>query len=146
MMRFLARLILAGALAVAATPLVSPAAAQSLPNVSGIKQTTNRAVAKTNAKTLAMTSVDSAKIATPPAATAPAPKRVERPADTTRAHGVRATAAAGSCARVMRPSCHAAEPAGGASKVSGIGRRTGQRSRAMRLAMESVSAGVLSGR
>jgi len=99
MMRFLARLILAGALAVAATPLVSPAAAQSLPNVSGIKQTTNRAVAKTNAKTLAMTSVDSAKVATPPAATAPAPKRVERPADTTRVHGVRATAAAGVATR-----------------------------------------------
>ena len=36
------------------------APAQSLPNISGIKQTTNRAVAKTNAHTLAMTSVDSA--------------------------------------------------------------------------------------
>ena len=86
MMRFLTRGILAAA--VAATPL----AAQSLPNVSGIKQTTNRAVAKTNAQTLAMTSVDSAKIATPPAGAAPAAKRVESPVDTTRGHGVRATA------------------------------------------------------
>ena len=86
MMRFLARGILAAA--VAATPL----AAQSLPNVSGIKQTTNRAVAKTNAQTLAMTSVDSAKIATPPAGAAPAVKRVESPVDTTHSHGVRATA------------------------------------------------------
>ena len=92
MMRFLARVILAGAVAVAATPLASPVAAQSLPNVSGIKQTTNRAVAKTNAQTLAMTSVDSAKIATPPAGAAPAAKRVESPVDTTRGHGVRATA------------------------------------------------------
>jgi len=88
MMRFLTRGILAAA--VAATPL----AAQSLPNVSGIKQTTNRAVAKTNAQTLAMTSVDSAKIATPPAGAAPAAKRVESPVDTARGHGVRATAAA----------------------------------------------------
>jgi hypothetical protein len=94
MMRFLARVILAGAVAVAATPLASPVAAQSLPNVSGIKQTTNRAVAKTNAQTLAMTSVDSAKIATPPAGAAPAAKRVESPVDTTRGHGVRATAGA----------------------------------------------------
>jgi len=86
MMRFLTRGILAAA--VAATPL----AAQSLPNVSGIKQTTNRAVAKTNAQTLAMTNVDSAKIATPPAGAAPAAKRVESPVDTTRGHGVRATA------------------------------------------------------
>jgi len=88
MMRFLTRGILAAV--VAATPL----AAQSLPNVSGIKQTTNRAVAKTNAQTLAMTSVDSAKIATPPAGAAPAAKRVESPVDTARGHGVRATAAA----------------------------------------------------
>ena len=94
MMRFLARVILAGAVAVAATPLASPVAAQSLPNVSGIKQTTNRAVAKTNAQTLAMTSVDSAKIATPPAGAAPAAKRVESPVDTARGHGVRATASA----------------------------------------------------
>ena len=86
MMRFLTRGILAAV--VAATPL----AAQSLPNVSGIKQTTNRAVAKTNAQTLAMTSVDSAKIATPPAGAAPAVKRVESPVDTARGHGVRATA------------------------------------------------------
>src|SRR6187549_2285101 len=86
MMRFLTRGILAAV--VAATPL----AAQSLPNVSGIKQTTNGAVAKTNAQTLAMTSVDSAKIATPPAGAPPAAKRVESPVDTTRGHGVRATA------------------------------------------------------
>ena len=86
MMRFLARGILAAA--VAATPL----AAQSLPNVSGIKQTTNRAVAKTNAQTLAMSSVDSAKIATSPDGAAPAAKRAESPVDTARGHGVRATA------------------------------------------------------
>ena len=86
MMRFLTRGILAAA--VAATPL----AAQSLPNVSGIKQTTNRAVAKTNAQTLAMSSVDSAKIATPPDGAAPAAKRAESPVDTARGHGVRATA------------------------------------------------------
>ena len=94
MMHFLTRVILAGAVAVAATPLASPVAAQSLPNVSGIKQTTNRAVAKTNAQTLAMTSVDSAKLATPPAGVPPAAKRVESPVDTARGHGVRATAAA----------------------------------------------------
>ena len=52
--------VLAGALAVASTTLGWTAHAQSLPNVSGIKQTTNRAVAKTNAHTLAMTNVDSA--------------------------------------------------------------------------------------
>ena len=101
MMRFLARVVLAGAVTVAATPLASPVAAQSLPNVSGIKQTTNRAVAKTNAQTLAMTSVDSAKIATPPAGTAPAAKRVESPVDTTRGHGVRATAGAATRATAM---------------------------------------------
>src|SRR5688500_11461999 len=99
MIRFLGRTILAGAVAVAATPLASPVAAQSLPNVSGIKQTTNRAVAKTNAHTLAMTSVDSAKIAAPRTGAAPAPKRVESAADTVRGHGVRATAAAGAATR-----------------------------------------------
>lgn len=93
MMRFLVRVAIAGALAVASTSVspMSTAAAQSVPNISGIKQTTNRAVAKTNAQTLAMTSVDSAKIAASPAGTAPASKHVE--ADTTRGRGVRATAA-----------------------------------------------------
>ena len=91
MMRSLVRAALAGAVAVAAT---SPAAAQSLPNISGIKQTTNRAVAKTNAQTLAMTNVDSAKTATAPAGAAPAAKRVESPVDTARSHSVRATASA----------------------------------------------------
>ena len=58
MMRFL---ILTGALALAASTPLSTAPAQSVPNVSGIKQTTQRAVAKTNAHTLAMTSVDSSR-------------------------------------------------------------------------------------
>src|SRR5215207_1903252 len=83
-------LVFVGALAVAST-----ASAQSLPNVAGIKQTTNRAVAKTNAHTLAMTNVDSAKMASSnagAAANAPAAKRAESAADTAR-HGVRATAA-----------------------------------------------------
>ena len=88
------RLVVASALVIVSTSVVTTARAQSLPNVSGIKQTTNRAVAKTNAQTLAMTSVDSAKIATPPAGAAPAAKRVESPVDTARGHGVRATAAA----------------------------------------------------
>ena len=67
--------VLAGALAVASTTLGWTAHAQSLPNISGIKQTTNRAVAKTNAHTLAMTNVDSAANATkaPAAKHAPAP-------------------------------------------------------------------------
>jgi hypothetical protein len=84
-------LVLIGALALAST-----ASAQSLPNVNGIKQTTNRAVAKTNAHTLAMTNVDSAKMAAAPApaGAASATKRAEAPVDTARAHGVRATAAA----------------------------------------------------
>ena len=90
-------LMLAGALAVASVSRT--ASAQSLPNINGIKQTTNRAVAKTNAHTLAMTSVDSAANAAKAAATAPngstaAAKRSEAPADTSRAHGVRAMAAA----------------------------------------------------
>jgi hypothetical protein len=99
--------VLAGALAVASTT-VSTARAQSLPNVNGIKQTTQRAVNKTNAHTLAMTNVDSAANA---AKAAPATKStatnakstsaaakpaVESPADTARAHGVRAMAAGSS--------------------------------------------------
>jgi hypothetical protein len=93
-MRFL---VLASALAVAAAPVAVTAHAQSLPNISRIKQTTNRAVAKTNAHTLAMTNVDSAGNAakTPsPNGPAAAPTRpVESPADTTKGHGVRAVAA-----------------------------------------------------
>jgi len=91
-------LVLAGALAVASITLVRPVHAQSLPNINGIKQTTNRAVAKTNAHTLAMTNVDSAanaaKAATPApnGSSASAKRPVESPADTAR-HGVRATAA-----------------------------------------------------
>lgn len=94
-MRFL---VLAGALAVASITLVRPTDAQSLPNINGIKQTTNRAVAKTNAHTLAMTNVDSAANAAKAAASAPnrasssAKRAVESPADTAR-HGVRAMAA-----------------------------------------------------
>src|SRR5215207_9322535 len=87
MMRYLVRAAVAGALAVVSTH-VSTASAQSLPNISGIKQTTNRAVAKTNAHTLAMTSVDSAKIATPPGNASPAGKRVESPVDTVHGAGV----------------------------------------------------------
>jgi hypothetical protein len=91
------RLVLAGVLAVASTSIARPSAAQSLPNVSGIKQTTNRAVQKTNAHTLAMTNVDSAGNAARSAApngssSATAKRPVERP-DTAKAHGVRATAA-----------------------------------------------------
>jgi len=93
------RLVLAGLIAVASTALVVRSAdAQSLPNFNGIKQTTNRAVQKTNAHTLAMTSVDSAANAAKSAASAPngsssaAKKAVESAPDTAR-HGVRATAA-----------------------------------------------------
>lgn len=86
-------LVFAGALALAST-----AQAQSLPNVSGIKQTTNRAVAKTNAHTLAMTNVDSAanaaKSAAAPNGSSAAKKPVESPVDTAKSHGVRATAGA----------------------------------------------------
>ena len=99
-MRFV---VLAGALAVASTTLAWTARAQSLPNISGIKQTTNRAVAKTNAHTLAMTNVDSAAnaakaptakaAAAPNGASAAAKRPVESPVDTARAHGVRAMAA-----------------------------------------------------
>src|SRR4029450_7815472 len=95
-------LVLAGALAVASTTVSWTARAQSLPNVNGIKQTTQRAVNKTNTHTLAMTNVDSAANAAKAPAAKPAPNRasaaakrpVESPADTARAHGVRATAAA----------------------------------------------------
>jgi hypothetical protein len=91
--------VLAGALAVASTSLVPSLAAQSLPNINGIKQTTNRAVAKTNAHTLAMTNTDSAANAANAAKPAPngssasARRPVESPADTARGHGVRAMAA-----------------------------------------------------
>lgn len=88
--------VLAGVLAVASTTPSRTAHAQSLPNVSGIKQTTNRAVAKTNAHTLAMTNVDSAANAakTPaPNGSSTAKPAGESAADTTRGHGVRATAA-----------------------------------------------------
>ena len=93
------RFVLASALAVVSTSVVATAQAQSLPNISGIKQTTNRAVAKTNAHTLAMTNVDStvaaAKSAEARGSSASSAKRAaEAPADTSRAHGVRATAAA----------------------------------------------------
>ena len=85
-------LVFAGALALAST-----AQAQSLPNISGIKQTTNRAVAKTNAHTLAMTNVDSAanaaKSAAAPNGSSAAKKPVESPVDTAKSHGVRAMAA-----------------------------------------------------
>jgi hypothetical protein len=95
--------VLAGALVVAATNVAPTAHAQSVPNISGIKQTTNRAVQKTNAHTLAMTNVDSAKAATSAAtgkstasrgSSKASPKRsVESPVDTARGRGVRATAA-----------------------------------------------------
>jgi hypothetical protein len=97
------RLVVASALVIVSTSVVTTARAQSLPNISGIKQTTNRAVAKTNAHTLAMTSVDSANAAASAAAgksmdvrgssTNGAKRTVERPVDTTKARGVRATAA-----------------------------------------------------
>ena len=86
-------LVFAAALALATT-----AQAQSLPNISGIKQTTNRAVTKTNAHTLAMTNVDSAanaaKSAAAPNGSSATKKTVESPADTAKGHGVRATASA----------------------------------------------------
>ncbi len=89
------RFVLAGALALVAATIPSAAPAQSVPNVSGIKQTTQRAVNKTNAHTLAMTSVDSGRAGGPAVAPAPsAGKTVEKPAaDTARGRGVRATAA-----------------------------------------------------
>ena len=97
-------LVLAGALALASTQVASSAHAQSLPNVSGVKQTTTRAVDKTNAHTIAMTNVDSvanaAKAAPTGGSAGGASKRsrsVESP-DTARGRGVRATAA-GAAAR-----------------------------------------------
>ena len=100
--------VLAGAVAVASIALGRTAHAQSLPNVSGIKQTTNRAVAKTNAHTLAMTNVDSAANAAkapaskpgraPNGASTAARRPVESPIDTARARGVRAMAARSSTA------------------------------------------------
>ena len=98
-------LVLAGALALAAAPAAPAAHAQSLPNVSGIKQTTTRAVDKTNAHTIAMTNVDSianaakAAKATGGAAaggsSASAAKRPVEKAGTARGSGVRATGASG---------------------------------------------------
>src|SRR5688500_15774115 len=91
-------LVLVGALALASTHVASTAQAQSVPNISGVKQTTNRAVAKTNAHTLAMTNVDSAKAAagsttsTGSSSTAASKRPVESP-DTARGRGVRATVA-----------------------------------------------------
>jgi hypothetical protein len=86
-------LVFAAALALATT-----AQAQSVPNISGIKQTTNRAVNKTNAHTLAMTNVDSAanaaKSAAAPNGSSATKKTVESPADTTKGRGLRATASA----------------------------------------------------
>ena len=101
------RFVLAGALAVVSTGVVGTAHAQSVPNISGVKQTTNRAVAKTNTHTLAMTTVDStvaaAKSAEARGSSRSAAKRpAERPADTSRAHGVRATAA-GAATRASAP-------------------------------------------
>ena len=98
-------LVLTGALALAAAPLAPAAHAQSLPNVSGIKKTTTRAVDKTNAHTIAMTNVDSianaanAAKATGGAAadgsSTTAAKRPVEKADTARGSGVRATVASG---------------------------------------------------
>ena len=98
-------LVLTSALTLAAAPLAPAVHAQSLPNVSGIKKTTTRAVDKTNAHTIAMTNVDSianaanAAKATGGAAaggssTTAAKRRVEK-ADTARGSGVRATVASG---------------------------------------------------
>jgi hypothetical protein len=105
--------VLAGALALAASTSASAAVAQSVPNVSGIKQTTQRAVNKTNAHTLAMTNVDSAKAASAGAtASAASGKAVERSAaDTAPARGVRATAAGAATAT------RAANPADTAGKI-----------------------------
>jgi hypothetical protein len=105
------RLVVASALAVLSTSVVATARAQTLPNISGIKQTTNRAVAKSNAHTLAMTSVDSANAAASAAAGTSmnargssngAKRVVESPVDTTKARGVRATAA-GAATRASAP-------------------------------------------
>lgn len=94
-MRVLVLAGLSGALALATT-----AQAQSLPNVSGIKQTTTRAVDKTNAHTIAMTNVDSianaasSAKATAGASSATATKGAVESPDTARGKGVRATASA----------------------------------------------------
>ena len=101
------RFVLASALAVVSTSVAGTAQAQSLPNISRIKQTTNSAVAKTNTHTLAMTNVDStvaaAKGAEARGSSASATKRpAEAPADTSRAHGVRSTAA-GAATRASAP-------------------------------------------
>jgi hypothetical protein len=104
------RLVLAGALAIVSTTAVATTHAQSLPNISRIKQTTNSAVAKTNTHTLAMTNVDSANAAASAASanvrgasSSSAAKRVvESPADTSRSRGVRATAA-GAATRASAP-------------------------------------------
>ena len=86
-------LVLAGVLAVASTSLAPASFAQSVPNISGIKQTTNRAVAKTNAHTLAMTSDSASSATSSKAGTASVSKKaVESSPDTAR-HGVRAMAA-----------------------------------------------------
>src|SRR5688572_876907 len=100
-MRFL---MMAGALALVSTPMAS-SRAQTLPNVSGIKQTTARAVDKTNAHTIAMTNVDSiasaakaAKAADGAATGGSSSRAAKRPvekADTTRGNGVRAAVASG---------------------------------------------------
>ena len=100
-------LVLTGVLALAAATVPSTAPAQSVPNVSGIKQTTRRAVDKTNAQTLAMTNVDSAGVAA-----GAANRTVEKPAaDTARGRGVRATAAGAATAT------RAASPADTAGKI-----------------------------
>lgn len=73
----------------------STASAQSIPNVSGPKRAAERAVAKTNAHTLAMTSADSGARAER-GALAPGARPVE---DTAGARGVRATVASAAAAR-----------------------------------------------
>jgi hypothetical protein len=109
-------LVLTGALALAASMPPATASAQSLPNVTGIKQTTQRAVDKTNAHTLAMTGVDSARAGIAPSTTATGAggKTVEKPSsDTARGRGVRATAASAGAATATR----AANPADTAGKI-----------------------------
>src|SRR5215208_5270062 len=104
------RLALASALAIVSTTAVATTEAQSLPNISRIKQTTNAAVAKTNTHTLAMTNVDSANAAASAAganvrgaSSSSAVKRVvERPAYTPCSRAVRATAS-GAATRATAP-------------------------------------------
>ena len=101
-------LVLTGALTLAAASVAPAVHAQSLPNVSGIKKTTTRAVDKTNAHTIAMTNVDSianaanaanAAKATGGAAaggsSTTAAKRAVEKADTARGSRARATVASG---------------------------------------------------